>query len=116
MHPKLISVESSNIAGYRYLPNGQALIVAYKNGTTYLYKDVPPNVADDLGRAVSKGTFVNHVVKSGHYPYIKLDDHELDDVLRDAAVLHDAPSSKPKTRKGSTPELLARYPFLIQLI
>lgn len=117
MHPKLISTpESSNIAGYRYLPNKQALVVAYKNGTAYLFKDVPQDVADDLGRAESKGAFVNQVIKSGHFPYIKLVEPDLDDVLRDASALQDASSAKPKSRKHNMADLLLRYPFLQQLL
>ena len=54
----MVELESSNIASA-----GCDLIVSFKNGTTYRYKDVEPEVIDGFFAAESHGKFLNAVIK-----------------------------------------------------
>jgi hypothetical protein len=44
------------------------LIVMFVTGRTYLYENVPPNVAADFDAAPSKGQFFNAYIRD-HYRY-----------------------------------------------
>lgn len=59
-------VESSNIKSIGYETETKTLKVEYKSGYLYEYDNVPANVFDDLLESVSKGKYMNQVVK-GQY-------------------------------------------------
>ncbi|WP_339828957.1 KTSC domain-containing protein [uncultured Parvibaculum sp.] len=65
------SFTSSNIALIRYDNEQATLEVGFHNGGTYHYYDVPSQVADELERAESKGSFLASSIK-GHYRYSKV--------------------------------------------
>lgn len=115
MHPKLISVASSWIAGYRFFPSG-ALVVATKDGRCYRYDGIPRDLADGLAQASSKGSFVNAVVKKGGFPCTELDDAQLDELLREALPVSSTSAPRKASRQGISPELLALYPFLAAVV
>ncbi len=66
---KLNEVVSSNIKGVGYL--GEDLIVEYKSGVQYKYKNVPEQVYNDLMSAESKGKYMNANVK-GKFEFERL--------------------------------------------
>lgn len=63
----MIPVSSSNIdaVGYEPMPVAR-LYVRFKNGRTYLYENVPPDVYDGLSHAPSVGEYFNEHIKH-HY-------------------------------------------------
>ena len=54
----MVELESSNIASA-----GCDLIVSFKNGTTYRYKDVDQDTVQEFFAAESHGKFLNAVIK-----------------------------------------------------
>lgn len=62
--------ESSNIAGFDYIPERKLLIVEFKNGGRYNYYDVPQAVFERMKAAPSKGQFLAQNVK-GAYRYAR---------------------------------------------
>jgi hypothetical protein len=63
---------SSNLAGpANYDDETQELTVAFVNGSRYLYKGVPKDVADGFGTAKSAGGYLNACIK-GKYEYERL--------------------------------------------
>ena len=64
----MVKVESSNISAVGYDMSFGSLIVEYKSGTKYQYKNVPYEVYENLLKAESKGRFVNENVK-GKFEY-----------------------------------------------
>ncbi len=62
---------SSNIASIRYEEQQFILEVTFLNGSAYQYYDVPAQIAEDMIRAESKGSFLASDIK-GHYRYSKV--------------------------------------------
>ena len=50
---------SSVIRRFHYRPDESELDVLFTTGRRYVYRDVPPGVADDFRAAFSKGRFFN---------------------------------------------------------
>ncbi|MDK9702373.1 MAG: KTSC domain-containing protein [Sulfuritalea sp.] len=115
MHPKLIAVTSSWVAGYRFFAGG-VLVVATKDGRHYRYDGIPQDLADGLAQASSKGSYVNAVVKKGGFACTALDDTQLDELLREAESVPRVEAPRKASRQGISPELLARYPFLAAVV
>ena len=65
---EMVKVVSSNVAAVGY--EGKDMYVDYKNGS-YVYKNVPKKVYDDLLKAESKGKYMWAYVK-GKYEYKRL--------------------------------------------
>ena len=65
----LEKVESSNIDMIGHDDN--TLVIVYKSGSVYLFKDVPREIYDDFLKAESKGKFMNSVIKP-NYKYERL--------------------------------------------
>lgn len=59
-------VQSSNVKSIGYEADNQKLLVEYLSGQKYEYENVPASVFDGLLEAVSKGKYMNQVVK-GQY-------------------------------------------------
>ena len=59
-------VESSNIKSIGYETETKILKVEYLSGLKYEYSDVPANIFDDFLDSVSKGKYMNQVIK-GQY-------------------------------------------------
>ena len=66
---KLNEVVSSNIKKIGY--EGTDLIVEYKSGVQYRYKDVPQELYEGLSQAESKGRFMNANIK-GKFEYERI--------------------------------------------
>jgi hypothetical protein len=68
-------VESSNIVALQHDPINLTMIVAFKNGTFYLYQGVPHDLFDQILKADSVGSAFNKMVKSdpARYPYRKIE-------------------------------------------
>jgi hypothetical protein len=54
---------SSVIRFHVYDPKDRALTIVFQTGRIYIYDDVPPQVADGLERAESKGEYFNAHIK-----------------------------------------------------
>lgn len=67
-----ITPQSSSVRGFSYDPKSQSMLVTFKNGGTYRYKGVPPNVAKAMGRNKSVGKTVHRSIKQGGYQYEKV--------------------------------------------
>lgn len=67
-----ITPQSSSVRGFSYDPKSQNMLVTFKNGGTYRYKGVPPNVARAMGRNKSVGKTVHRSIKKGGYQYEKV--------------------------------------------
>jgi uncharacterized protein YcfJ len=67
-----ITPQSSSVRGFSYDPKSQSMLVTFKNGGTYRYKGVPPNVAKAMGRNKSVGKTVHRSIKKGGYQYEKV--------------------------------------------
>ena len=57
---------SSNIVMSKYLPNLNELLVIFKSGDQYLYKEVDLVTFIDFEKADSQGKFLNTVIKKNH--------------------------------------------------
>lgn len=68
IHLDFIPCESSNIEGYAYHSEKQKLWIAFKGGRVYRYSNVPPEVANGLHLAESKGKYHSTYIK-GKYDY-----------------------------------------------
>jgi KTSC domain len=60
------SLDSSNVAAYRYNKGTRVLQIRFHSGRVYGYKDVPENIADGLGTADSPGKYVNSEIKHSY--------------------------------------------------
>ena len=111
MHPGLIPVTSSNVAGYQYLSGKSVLLVAFKSGGTYSYDNVPPSVWSNFRSASSKGKFFNSDIE-GRYAMSKLDDADVASLLGGSGA--STASAKPTRRKTnvSLESLILRHPIL----
>jgi len=69
--PKLIEVESSNVAKVGYDKAEKELHVEFKNGSLYRYILVPKTVHEDMMKAESVGKFLNTNIK-GNYSYERI--------------------------------------------
>lgn len=59
-------VVSSTLASVGYDPDSQTLEVEFRLGGVYQYKDVPPEIADGLISAPSKGHYFNEHIKNSY--------------------------------------------------
>ena len=62
---------STNIKSVSYSDEDQTLTVEFFKGGTYVYSDIPPNVADGFSSAPSAGTYLHQFIK-GQYSYEKV--------------------------------------------
>ena len=65
----MIEVNSSNIRAIDH--DGTHLMVEFKNGSKYRYKNVSSEVFESLKKAESKGRFVNSEIK-GKFDYERI--------------------------------------------
>ena len=56
-------VDSSNLEQVGYDEDKMELHVGFKNGSSYVYTGVPPEIFDQLLGAPSKGSFLNREIK-----------------------------------------------------
>jgi len=68
--PEMVYVDSSNIEAIGYDENTQELHVQFRQGSSYVYRDVPRHLFDELMNAPSKGSFLNREIK-GVYTFAK---------------------------------------------
>jgi hypothetical protein len=68
--PDMIYVDSSNIEQVGYDGDTMELHVIFKDGSLYVYTNVPVQVYEGLLGAASKGSYLNREVK-GVYDYDK---------------------------------------------
>jgi hypothetical protein len=64
-------VTSSSVAEIGYDVNTMTLEVAFRNGTTYQYFDVPESLYQELMSSESVGRFLNEQIKNS-YRYTKV--------------------------------------------
>ena len=62
---------STVIRSMEYDPEQQTLKIAYVSGQTYLYKDVPENVYQELKASRLKGRYLHFFIKD-KYPFEKV--------------------------------------------
>lgn len=67
-----IPVSSSNVRSAAYDDDFHRLYVEFLNGSVYAYDDAPPAIWISFLNAVSKGSWVNLVLKRGGYAYRKV--------------------------------------------
>lgn len=70
--PEWVKVENStNIEGFEYDAATRTLYVDFKNGSSYAYKDVPPQVPQDFRNVKSAGSFLATSIK-GKFEFEKV--------------------------------------------
>lgn len=70
MFVEMVPVQSSNVECVGYDDGAAELHVRFlTSATTYVYQGVPPDLHEALMAAVSKGTFMNTVIKPGYSFY-----------------------------------------------
>jgi hypothetical protein len=69
---QMISVASSNLSAVGYDPVGSALVVRFRNNTTYKYLNVPEHVFNALMSASSKGAFLNDNIRE-QFEFVRLE-------------------------------------------
>lgn len=62
----MINVTSSNIEAIGYSPIDKKLRVDFLNGTSYVYDNVPQNVAQGLQDASSHGQYFNTNIRNAY--------------------------------------------------
>jgi hypothetical protein len=66
---------SSNITAHSYNPETGQLTITYRGDRRYAYDGVPPELADGLEKADSKGRYVHvHIIDKFPATRIRLDD------------------------------------------
>jgi len=68
--PEMTYVDSSNIEQIGYDSDTSELHVVFKDGSLYVYSDIPVQIYEELLGAASKGSYLNREVK-GVYNYDK---------------------------------------------
>ena len=110
MHGSMIPVLSSNIDGYRYLDDQCLLLIAFKSGMTYAYKNVPDFIVLDFVDAPSKGNFFHKFIRD-IYPFFKLDPMALENVLAGASGVL-SPKRQPRPPSLTFSALQVKHPVL----
>lgn len=64
--------ESSNIAAVHYDDDKQTLVIDFKGGGSYEYKDVPKSVAEQFEKEPSAGKYFYKAIRLGGYEYRKV--------------------------------------------
>ena len=67
----IAAMPSSVIRDFYYNAGGRILTVEFLSGSIYNYMNVPEKIYLNMKNAVSKGTFLNKMVK-GNYKHIKI--------------------------------------------
>jgi hypothetical protein len=62
--PEMTYVDSSNLEQVGYDSDAMELHVIFKDGSLYVYSDVPQQIYEELLVAPSKGSYLNREVKS----------------------------------------------------
>ncbi|REC66564.1 KTSC domain-containing protein [Chryseobacterium flavum] len=62
---------SSVVNHYIYFPETEVLRIIYQSGAVYDYFKVSPDVVEKFGKARSKGTFLNKVIKP-KFKYLRI--------------------------------------------
>jgi hypothetical protein len=65
-------VDSTNLEAIGYDDATRELYIRFKNGTTYIYPDVPRDTYDQLSRADSKGSYFNRNIRTVFTNYRRL--------------------------------------------
>lgn len=65
-------VRSSTVASVGYDEQSRTLEVAFRNGSLYMYSNVPAHIADGLRSAASVGQYLDKNVKKAGYPFRRL--------------------------------------------
>ena len=68
-------IESSNIHSTSYDTNDNTLLVVFKNGGTYKYKDIWSIIYEEFETAESQGKILNQRIKK--QPFTKLEDSDI---------------------------------------
>lgn len=68
--PEMHYVDSSNVEQVGYQEDQMELHVVFRDGSHYVYQEVPAEIFDQLLVASSKGSFLNREVKNV-YNYVK---------------------------------------------
>lgn len=110
MHGSMIPVLSSNIDGYRYLDDQCLLLIAFKSGMTYAYKNVPDFIVLDFVDAPSKGNFFHKFIRD-IYPFFKLDPMALENVLAGTSGVL-SPKRQPRPPSLTFSALQVKHPVL----
>lgn len=63
-----MNVPSSNVEAIMYHQKSRELIVTYRGGREYVYRDVPPEIWAGIEAAESVGRYLHEFVK-GQYEY-----------------------------------------------
>ena len=69
-----ITVESSNLAAYRYDEDERILYIAFSSGAVYAYLAVPAALVAGLAHAESKGKFFHKYIKGGEFAFSKTEE------------------------------------------
>lgn len=64
-------VDSSDLLAVGYDADSSTLIVRFKRGNEYEYRDVEPNIYNELLNAASVGKYFNQYIKN-NYSYSKI--------------------------------------------
>lgn len=71
MATPMYPVKSSQISYIGYEPEQSDLFITFKNGSTYMYKDVPKYMFDNLKGAKSVGEYFSNFIKNS-YEFVKV--------------------------------------------
>lgn len=88
---------SSNVEEFWYSYDDKELFITFKNGATYQYIGVPPDVVRDFMKTGSPGRFQWSIIRS--YPYNKLSDFTIPKSDQHPTVVRALPIP-PKFRAG----------------
>jgi hypothetical protein len=62
----MAAIQSSNLIDVEYQPESSALVVLFKNGTTWRYTGVPQTKFDGLFKAESAGSYFYNEIRGHH--------------------------------------------------
>lgn len=73
--------DSSNVLYAQYDMNKNELIIVFKKGKAYIYKNVPHRIFVQLERADSQGKFLNQQIKP-YYDYEQIEDYDIEKITQ----------------------------------
>lgn len=68
--PEMVYIDSANLDQVGYDNDEMELHVIFKDGSHYVYRNVPDGIYEELLNAPSKGSYLNREIK-GAYEYEK---------------------------------------------
>lgn len=73
--------DSSNILACSYMPSDKKLLIIFKNGSRYMYYDIPNSIYESFVTSDSQGKALNKLIKTQGFEYEFYDTTDTEEIL-----------------------------------